>query len=123
MARTLAASFRGRCCSLIAGLKLLTPLCLGYSSYLVAVASSQAARWQGCVLDEVSEYGEWPCQAAGVKASSITRPCASRDLWLSAPLVQLWDTAGQERYHALAPLYYRGASVAVVVYDITRKVR
>jgi len=36
--------------------------------------------------------------------------------------LQLWDTAGQERYHALAPLYYRGASVAVVVYDITRKV-
>merc|ERR1711934_953468 len=35
--------------------------------------------------------------------------------------LQLWDTAGQERYHALAPLYYRGASVAVVVYDITRK--
>lgn len=35
--------------------------------------------------------------------------------------LQLWDTAGQERYHALAPLYYRGASVAVVVYDITRR--
>lgn len=35
--------------------------------------------------------------------------------------LQLWDTAGQERYHALAPLYYRGAAVAVVVYDITRR--
>ncbi|OWM70218.1 hypothetical protein CDL15_Pgr026068 [Punica granatum] len=32
---------------------------------------------------------------------------------------EIWDTAGQERYAALAPLYYRGASVAVVVYDIT----
>ncbi|KAL3523492.1 hypothetical protein ACH5RR_016326 [Cinchona calisaya] len=32
---------------------------------------------------------------------------------------EIWDTAGQERYAALAPLYYRGAAVAVVVYDIT----
>ena len=35
--------------------------------------------------------------------------------------VLLWDTAGQERYHSLAPLYYRNAAVALIVYDITRK--
>ena len=29
------------------------------------------------------------------------------------------DTAGQERYRSLAPLYYRGAAAAAVVYDIT----
>ena len=33
--------------------------------------------------------------------------------------MQLWDTAGQERYRALAPMYYRGAAAAVVVYDVT----
>ncbi len=33
----------------------------------------------------------------------------------------IWDTAGQEKYHSLAPMYYRGAQVAIIVYDITNK--
>ena len=32
---------------------------------------------------------------------------------------EIWDTAGQERYRSLAPMYYRGAKAAVIVYDIT----
>ena len=31
----------------------------------------------------------------------------------------IWDTAGQEMYNAMAPIYYRDASAAIIVYDIT----
>jgi len=34
---------------------------------------------------------------------------------------EIWDTAGQERFHSLAPMYYRGAQAAIVMYDITNK--
>lgn len=34
---------------------------------------------------------------------------------------QIWDTAGQEKYRSLAPMYYRGAAAAIIVYDITRQ--
>ena len=33
--------------------------------------------------------------------------------------LQLWDTAGQEKYKSMVASYYRGANVALVVFDIT----
>jgi len=33
--------------------------------------------------------------------------------------IELWDTAGQERYRSLAPMYFRNANCAIVVYDLT----
>jgi small GTP-binding protein len=32
--------------------------------------------------------------------------------------LQIWDTAGQERFRTLAPMYYRGSIVALLVYSI-----
>ena len=33
--------------------------------------------------------------------------------------LQIWDTAGQERFRSMAPMYYRGADAAIIMYDIT----
>ncbi|KAH8979932.1 P-loop containing nucleoside triphosphate hydrolase protein [Lactarius hatsudake] len=35
--------------------------------------------------------------------------------------LQLWDTAGQERFRSMAPMYYRGANAALLLYDITNQ--
>ena len=34
---------------------------------------------------------------------------------------EIWDTAGQERYRSLTKMYFKGASIALIVYDITKK--
>ncbi|XP_074581717.1 ras-related protein RABF1-like isoform X1 [Curcuma longa] len=52
-----------------------------------------------------------------VGASFLSQTLALQDS--TTVKFEIWDTAGQERYASLAPLYYRGAAVAVVVYDIT----
>ena len=36
-------------------------------------------------------------------------------------VVQIWDTAGQDRYKAITSAYYRSASAAILVYDISKR--
>ena len=35
--------------------------------------------------------------------------------------LNVWDTAGEEKYHAMAPIFYRGAHGAVVIFDVTNR--
>jgi len=53
---------------------------------------------------------------ATIGASFLTKMMTINDRQIK---FEMWDTAGQERYRALAPMYYRNADAAVLVYDIT----
>ncbi|BBG97793.1 Ras-related small GTP-binding family protein [Prunus dulcis] len=66
-----------------------------------------------------------PTSKVTVGASFLSQTIALQDS--TTVKFEIWDTAGQERYVntslrlvcCIGPLYYRGAAVAVIVYDIT----
>ena len=51
------------------------------------------------------------------KAAFLTQKC---NLPTRTIKFEIWDTAGQERFASLAPMYYRNAQAALVVYDLTK---
>ncbi|CAM9418880.1 unnamed protein product [Lampetra planeri] len=57
-------------------------------------------------------------QESTIGAAFLTQTVCLEDTTVK---FEIWDTAGQERYHSLAPMYYRGAQAAIVVYDITNQ--
>ncbi|KAI8641049.1 ras family-domain-containing protein [Parasitella parasitica] len=52
-----------------------------------------------------------------IGAAFLTQKCTVDDRTVK---YEIWDTAGQERFHSLAPMYYRNAQAAIVMYDITK---
>lgn len=87
------------------------------ATYKLVLLGESAVGKSSIVLRFVkSQFLEY--QEATIGAAYLTQTLVVGD----PPVVikfEIWDTAGQERYHSLAPMYYRGAHAAVVVYDIT----
>uniref|UniRef100_A0ACD5X852 Uncharacterized protein n=1 Tax=Avena sativa TaxID=4498 RepID=A0ACD5X852_AVESA len=63
----------------------------------------------------------YECQESTIGAAFFSQalPVSGEGDTATVVRFDIWDTAGQERYHSLAPMYYRGAAAAVVVYDIS----
>ncbi|KAL9235199.1 hypothetical protein vseg_009984 [Gypsophila vaccaria] len=55
-------------------------------------------------------------QESTIGAAFFSQTLAVNDVTVK---FEIWDTAGQERYHSLAPMYYRGAAAAIIVFDVT----
>ncbi|KAH7649004.1 Rab5 [Cryptosporidium xiaoi] len=85
--------------------------------HLKLVILGDASVGKSCLLvrfskDEFHEY-----QEPTIGAAFMTQSVNVDDEYIVK--FEIWDTAGQERYRSLAPMYYRGAAAAIVVYDIT----
>ena len=65
------------------------------------------------IRNEFSEFEE-PTIGAAYQVKELTRENDQTSVKL-----EIWDTAGQERYRSLTPMYYRGAKVALICFDIT----
>ncbi|RVW97614.1 Ras-related protein RABF1 [Vitis vinifera] len=87
----------------------------GYLETLVLLGDSGVGK--SCIVLRFVRGQFDPTSKVTVGASFLSQTIALQDS--TTVKFEIWDTAGQERYAALAPLYYRGAAVAVVVYDIT----
>ncbi|KAK6090576.1 hypothetical protein P3W45_000299 [Vairimorpha bombi] len=57
-----------------------------------------------------------PNEESTIGASFLTKTMSTKDFSIK---FEIWDTAGQERYNSLIPMYYRGAQIGLIVYDIT----
>jgi len=68
-----------------------------------------------CVVVQFVEQKFSPHTPLTIGASFLTKTLCLEG---SKIRLQLWDTAGQERFRSLAPMYYRGAEVALLVYDV-----
>ncbi|MEQ2171484.1 Ras- protein Rab-5C [Goodea atripinnis] len=90
-------------------LVLLGESAVGKSSLVLRFVKGQFHEFQESTIGEFSD-------ALCSSAAFLTQTVCLDDTTVK---FEIWDTAGQERYHSLAPMYYRGAQAAIVVYDIT----
>ncbi|KAL6035668.1 hypothetical protein STEG23_036999, partial [Scotinomys teguina] len=89
----------------------------GLRLYLVPLHGQSAVGKSSLVLRFVKDrFHEF--QESTIGAAFLTQTVCLGDTTVKS---EIWDTADQERYHSLAPMYYRGAQAAIVVYDITNE--
>ena len=52
-------------------------------------------------------------------ASYVSKDLVFKDYKNQLVKFEIWDTAGQEKYRSLTQIFYKDASIAILVYDIT----
>ena len=85
---------------------------------LKAVLVGDTKVGKSCILSQFVQETYDPNMPATVGAAFLTKIVSTDS---GNVRLQLWDTAGQEKYRSLAPMYYRSAVAALLVYDVTNK--
>ncbi|EGP92275.1 unnamed protein product [Zymoseptoria tritici ST99CH_1A5] len=86
------------------------------SSVKLVLLGEAAVGKSSLVLRFVSNAFQ-PNKEPTIGAAFLTQKCTLPNRIIK---FEIWDTAGQERFASLAPMYYRNAQAALVVYDITK---
>ncbi|QIW96104.1 hypothetical protein AMS68_001622 [Peltaster fructicola] len=86
------------------------------SSVKLVLLGEAAVGKSSLVLRFVNNAFE-PNKEPTIGAAFLTQKCQLPNRTIK---FEIWDTAGQERFASLAPMYYRNAQSALVVYDITK---
>lgn len=87
---------------------------------LVLIGDSSVGKT--CILAQLIDHKFSQNEAATVGANSqIYFECISKDKKECRVEIQIWDTAGQEKFRSLGPIYFRNASAALAVFDMTNK--
>ena len=73
-----------------------------------------------CIIASFTEgkYEQNPGSTVGANYATKTIEIPELKQYLT---FDIWDTAGQEKYKSLARIFFQGAKMAVLVYDITRR--
>jgi len=96
----------------------LTPPSRAHSIHYLARRIGDAAVGKSSIVERFVKNQFFEMKYATIGAAFLTQTMQLDDYTIK---FEIWDTAGQERFRSLAPMYYRGASAALVVYDITDK--
>ena len=82
---------------------------------VVLIGNSGVGKTSIAIRYKVGKISDNP--KATVGASYFQKSIAFKDG--SVMRLHIWDTGGAEKFKTIAPLYYRGAHAAIVVYSIT----
>ena len=90
----------------------------GKTCHFKLVLLGDTAVGKSCLVVRFVRDEFFECQEPTIGAAFLTQTVTLDDTTVK---FEIWDTAGQERYRSLAPMYYRGAAAAIVVFDLTNR--
>jgi small GTP-binding protein len=86
------------------------------------VFAGEAGVGKTCIIERAAHerFKTDSYATVGATNASVSIPCTidGKDATVT---FNIWDTAGQEKYRSLTPMYFAGAHLAMLVFDLSQK--